>query len=181
VNDNLEAALDGQADGVHVKEHNADSIPYIRSCRSNSNRIQQMKQHSNESNKFIIGTSTHDIESAINISRVYQPDYFFVGTCYLTSSHPEKKSLQDLEGPILPGKVKAALVHNHIENPSSLHAKNKKMPIVFAIGGINETNCHEPFINGSDGVAVIKAVMGATNPESIVLCMKAKMTNSINI
>lgn len=160
VNDNIEAAFDGEADGVHVKEYNTESIPSIRR-RMN---IQQ----SNSSNNFIIGTSTHDVDSAIKIWRSYEPDYFFVGTCYLTSSHPEKKSLQDLEGPKLPGKVKAELEKN-IKKSSLSPAR---MPIIFAIGGINEMNCHEPL---ADGVAVIKGVMGAADPDSVVSRMKARM------
>lgn len=161
VNDNIQAAFDGDADGVHVKEYNTESIPRIRRRSMNS-------QQSNSSNNFIIGTSTHDIDSAIKIWRSYEPDYFFVGTCYLTSSHPEKKSLHDLEGPMLPGKVKAALEKN-IKKSSMLRAR---LPIIFAIGGINEMNCHEPI---ADGVAVIKSVMGAADPESVVSRMKAKM------
>lgn len=170
VNDNLEAALDGHADGVHVKGKNADSIPYIRGINKN-----RMKHDSGTSHDFVIGTSTHDLQSAINISRIYEPDYLFIGTCYLTSSHPEKKSLHDLEGPMLPGKVKAALVRNHKEFAFS----DEKIPIIFAIGGINEMNCHEPFNNGADGVAVIKAVSRAANPDSIVSYMKDKMIKSV--
>lgn len=113
VNDNIDAAIDGGADGVHVKEKDASSIPSVREKFTKSGR-----------SSCIIGTSCHSIESAL-LSNSYGPDYLFVGTCYLTKSHPEKTAIDMLEGPELPGKVKRAL---EMQNP----------PIIFAIGGIDE-------------------------------------------
>jgi len=53
-------------------------------------------------------------------------------------------------------------------------------PIIFAIGGINEQNCHEPVVTyGADGVAVIRTVMQASDPGEVVLQMKAAMEDNL--
>jgi thiamine-phosphate pyrophosphorylase len=100
-----------------------------------------------------IGISAHSLESAIEAVTEYAPDYLFVGTCYKTTSHPEK-SKADLEGPALPGQVQRAVT---------------SIP-VFAIGGIDETNCHEPVLRyGAHGVAVIRAVLRSSDPAQAVI------------
>ena len=143
VNDNIDAAIDGGADGVHVKEKDASSIPSVR---------EKFTTKSGRSS-CIIGTSCHSTESAL-LSKSYGPDYFFVGTCYLTKSHPEKTAIDMLEGPELPGKVKRVL---EMQNP----------PIIFAIGGIDETNAKEPIMLGADGVAAIRSILCASDPANV--------------
>ena len=105
----------------------------------------------------------------------------FVGTCYLTQSHPEKNAI-DLEGPALPGLVKEAIVQMDIDsiddkddNDDSADGHGAVAPIIFAIGGIERENCHEPVGNGSDGVAVIRSVMQASNPALAVKHIKEGM------
>ena len=147
VNDNIDAAIDGGADGVHVKEKFAPSIQSVR---------QTFIERSGRSS-CIIGTSCHSIESALQ-SDSYRPDYLFVGTCYLTKSHPEKTAIDMLEGPELPGKVKRALSSNEqILVP----------PIIFAIGGIDEINAKEPIALGADGVAAIRSILCASEPAHV--------------
>ena len=143
VNDNIDAAIDGGADGVHVKEKDASSIPSVR---------EKFKAKCGRPS-CIIGTSCHSIESAL-LSNSYGPDYLFVGTCYLTKSHPEKTAIDMLEGPELPGKVKRAL-------------EMQKPPIIFAIGGIDETNAKEPIMLGADGVAAIRSILCSPDPAKV--------------
>lgn len=172
VNDDVNIVLRAMAqnvsvDGVHVKERNVHLIPSIRSQLENA-------EVSSEKD-VIIGTSCHSIESATKSYLLPSrgPDYLFVGTCYLTQSHPEKKTLNQLEGPTLPGKVKQELylIHNNTQ-------LDRIPPVIFAIGGIDEENCHEPVLKyGADGVAVIRTVMQATDSSEIVRRMKRLMSN----
>lgn len=155
----VEAAVLGGAHGVHVKEHHLSQIPFIRE-RLSATR---------ESSSVWIGTSAHSVESALNSYRQYQPDYYFVGTCFLTASHPEKTSEADLEGPTLPGKVKRAL----LAEPTTT------TPKVMAIGGIDASNCHIPVELGADGVAVIRAVLQAKDPARAVADMQHSMVAAV--
>lgn len=132
------AAVRALAHGIHVKERDRSRIPDIR--KQFAPRIP------------LIGTSSHSVESALETSSLYQPDYLFVGTCYATASHPGKIKL---EGPALPGSVCRAL-------PGPIR------PVVLAIGGINKHNCHEPVVlHGADGVAVIRSVLQSSDPGRI--------------
>ncbi|CAJ1954712.1 unnamed protein product [Cylindrotheca closterium] len=151
----VEAAVLGGAHGVHVKEHHLSQVPYIR----------ERLTVANSNSPIWIGTSAHSVESALNSYREYQPDYYFVGTCFLTASHPEKTSEADLEGPSLPGTVQQAL---------KVAAKSAP-PKVMAIGGIDASNCHIPVELGADGVAVIRAVLQAKDPAKAVADMQSRM------
>lgn len=143
--------------GIHVKESHRHQIPALRVLHNDA---------------LIIGTSAHSIESALDAWHKYQPDYFFVGTCYSTQSHPEK-SPHDLEGPALPGQVAAALQDKMRNHDSS---KQQCCPPVLAIGGINSENCRDPVqVFGADGVAAIRAVLQAPNPARTVQQMKQNM------
>jgi len=150
VNDNVQAAIDGEADGVHVKEKDAAKISAIRDM---------IKERSNGT--CIIGTSCHSIESALRANE-YMPDYLFVGTCFPTQTHPDKIVL---EGPALPGNVKRALAKDLKDQSHS--------PIIFAIGGINEFNAKEPIDLGADGVAAIRSILCAENPTEVSQAIKA--------
>jgi len=56
------------------------------------------------------------------------------------------------------------------------HGNGAVSPIIlFAIGGIERENCHEPVGYGSDGVAVIRSVMQAANPALAVKHIKEGM------
>jgi len=115
----------------------------------------------------LIGTSAHSVQSAVEAWCLYHPDYLNVGTCYLTESHPEK-GVEDLEGPLLPGQVTWAL--------DQLAGQNR--PKVLAVGGIDESNCHEPVLSyGADGIATIRAVLHASEPKDVVGQIKKNMAN----
>ena len=139
--------------GIHVKESHRDQIPAFRQAFGAL---------------LLIGTSAHSVASAVDAWQRYQPDYFFVGTCYITQTHPEK-SVQDLEGPALPGQVVAAL-------QEMIGSDTKNRPPVLAIGGINGQNCQEPVrVFGADGAATIRAVLQAPDPALEVQKMKQNM------
>eukprot|EP00980_Cylindrotheca_fusiformis_P002480 scaffold584_cov132-Cylindrotheca_fusiformis.AAC.33 len=154
----VDAAIQGRAHGVHVKEQHLSKIPTFRESFDYD---------------ICIGTSTHSVESATASYRKYQPDYYFVGTCFVTASHPEK-SIEDLEGPTLPGSVKQSLLHA-VEPENDV----KSNPTVIAIGGIDQQNCHIPVQHGADGVAVIRSVMQANDPSSVVASMQQRMRTTL--
>jgi thiamine monophosphate synthase len=193
-------------DGVHVKERNALSIPTIRdgleraiasSSRLSSSSVVKGGDAIIVERRIVVGTSCHSIESGIGSYGLHPrgPDYLFVGTCYPTDSHPEKSTADQLEGPTLPGNVRRELhdiYHNtnrdftvnddvddddhHLTTSSRIATTRIFPPIVFAIGGIDETNCREPVIRyGADGIAVIRTVMQAPDPGEVVQHMKRTM------
>lgn len=164
----VEAAVLGGAHGVHVKEHHLPQIPSIRERFSATN---------NSADPIWIGTSAHSVESALISYGEYEPDYYFVGTCFLTASHPEKTSEADLEGPSLPGKVRRALHAAAVEQQQS--SNKETPPKVMAIGGIDESNCHIPVELGADGVAVIRSVLQAKDPAKAVADMQYNMKAAV--
>lgn len=178
VNDDVDIVLDAlskgiSVDGVHVKEHNAELIPSIR---SKLEHIATCAFEQNESD-IIIGTSCHSAESASRSYRLQPrgPDYLFVGTCYLTQSHPEKQHEAQLEGPALPGRIKRMLTD--LRSDEGKGESSMYTPTIFAIGGISESNCHEPVALGADGVATIRTVMQASDPGEAVERMKCAMNS----
>ena len=128
---------------------------------------------------IIIGTSCHSIQSGLDSFNLVPrgPDYLFVGTCYLTKSHPEKTSVDQLEGPSLPGRVRETLHQAFIDNNDTTGDNDSanKPPVILAIGGIDEQNCHEPVKFGADGVATIRTVMQADDPREAVKLMNTAM------
>ena len=158
INDNLDAVLASNADGIHVKERNVSDIPLIRETLDNLYNV----NHNDDEVRTpkLIGTSAHSTNSAKHAVSQGKIDYLFVGTCYLTQSHPEKICEDDLEGPHLPGLIRQTL----LSDMNSRKTDVEKIPSIFAIGGINDVNCWEPVEKGADGVALIRSVMQANNP-----------------
>ncbi|KAL3903234.1 MAG: hypothetical protein SGILL_010523, partial [Bacillariaceae sp.] len=146
--DLVSVAVEAQAHGIHIKEHHLER---------GSDIVAQFDY------PIIIGTSAHSIQSLPDSKEhTIRPHYYFVGTCYMTASHPEKNAV-DLEGPALPGEFKRGLAQQGLSLP------------VFAIGGIDDTNCDEPVALGADGVAVIRAVLQADNPADMVSWLQEEM------
>jgi len=177
VNDNVEAALDADADGVHVKEKDARSIPHIRE-RMIERRLQNGR-HDDAERPVLIGTSSHSIAAARSTVRNFRPDYLFVGTCYPTQTHPEK-GVEDLEGPQLPGLVREALhqdaYFDRSNDEDGVADSCHRPPIIYAIGGINQHNCREPVVRyGADGVAIIRSVMQASDPGGVVRSIQDRL------
>jgi thiamine monophosphate synthase len=204
--DLVSVAVNSRANGVHVKEHHLDQLPDI---------IRRFEY------PIVIGTSTHSVESALrsyfgnddskNIDEdesaprakitKTKPHYYFVGTCYMTASHPEKTLQSQLEGPELPGRIKRALFENleskqqqatisttattttkdNRKDLTPVAALQSRLPWIMAIGGIDETNCHEPVALGADGVAVIRAVLQADHPIERVEEMQSSMMRTYRV
>ena len=167
INNDIEMAIAALSqsipiDGMHVKERNIESITSIRQ------QLQNAAAKSGLNNVILMGTSCHSVKSAMDSHELV--DYLFVGTCYLTRSHPEKNQDQ-LEGPQFPSRIKEELARI-IPNPLSA------IPIIFAIGGIDETNCHEPVLYGADGVGVIRSIMKAADPRSMSKCIKKSISDA---
>jgi thiamine monophosphate synthase len=166
VNNDLDMTITARSqnisiDGIHVKERNIDLIPSIRQ------QLQDSIPQSEVANEdIIIGTSCHSLQSAMSSYQFV--NYLFVGTCYMTQSHPEKEKDQ-LEGPAFPGRIKEEMTRIFTKSTS-------RVPIVFAIGGIDETNCHEPVQFGADGVGVIRSVMRAGDPQMMAKCIIDSMS-----
>ncbi|OEU08967.1 hypothetical protein FRACYDRAFT_249311 [Fragilariopsis cylindrus CCMP1102] len=146
----VSVAVRGRAHGVHVKEHHLDQIPSI---------IDQFDY------PIIIGTSAHSIKSALESYSVDK------GKTTMGAIRPHYYFVDQLEGPELPGRIKHALSSSSSSSSSSL----LQLPRILAIGGIDETNCHEPVAFGADGVAVIRAVLQADHPANIVEQMQSNM------
>ena len=180
----IQTALECRAHGVHVKESHRHLIPSIREQWHHRRRYYLRHSPSSSSSaaaaalpmrprRLLIGTSAHSVESALNAWDHYQPDYYFVGTCYMTKSHPEKTSQDDLEGPALPGQVARALSKRTQQQqaPASLSLLPRPPlppPPVLAIGGIEPNNCAEPIRFGAQGVATIRVVLQALDPGVVV-------------
>jgi thiamine-phosphate diphosphorylase len=158
----LQAAIEAHVDGIHVKEKDTHQIPHIRSV---------FHDIPNRTSPVIIGTSAHSSLLALQYFEEYSPNYMFVGTCYKTQSHPEK-DIHMLEGPKLPGIVKRSILQHLTEN---YKVDQVCPPIIYAIGGIEKSNCLEPLQYGADGVAVIRAVMQSCDPETTVKELKECM------
>lgn len=138
-------------DGIHVKEKNLNQIPLIR---------EKIPRH------WYVGTSVHSIESASRISLFEKGlvDYLFVGTCFATQSHPGKTNL---EGPELIFKI-----------CKFLGGKNSDV-LVLAIGGIKQENALIPLKYGADGVAIIRSIIRAKNPEKESIGMRKILESGI--
>jgi len=158
-----------KAHGIHFKESHREFIDDFR------RQYYDQERHS----PLVVGTSSHSIESAVDAWLKYGVDYLFVGTCYPTLSHPEKTSLEDLEGPALPGRVREALDRKAVSGDGFVTGgrRRKSRPAVFAIGGIDRGNCRELVVEyGADGVAVIRAVVHAQDPATEVALIRQQMT-----
>jgi thiamine-phosphate diphosphorylase len=147
--DLVDIAVVAKAHGIHVKERHLPLLADI---------VTQFDY------PIVIGTSIHSLQLYSNDENI-QPHYYFVGTCYMTRSHPEKMLATDLEGPQLPGQFKKLLTDIVL---------SQSIP-VFAIGGIDDSNCHEPIAFGADGVAVIRAVLEADDPAKAVMRIQDNM------
>ena len=166
----IEAGLRAGAHGVHFKETHRDRIPAARRLYGT------LHEHDANNNEpptmMLVGTSTHTVESALEACELYQPDYFFAGTCFETASHPEKTG-DALEGPAIPALVVQALEEQQ---------QRQQRPKVLAIGGLDATNCGAQVALGShvanakaDGIATIRAVLEADQPDQAVRMIQENM------
>lgn len=95
---------------------------------------------------MVLGVSTHSVEQA-RAAQSAGADYVAVGSMFATATKPDFQ----LVGPDLIRKLRPEI----------------SVPLV-GIGGITADNVHEVIAAGADGVAVISAVCGATDPGQAV-------------
>ena len=128
VNDRADIALAAKADGVHLSE-NSVSAEYIRK---------------NFPEKFIIGVSTHSLESAETAKKQ--------GADFITFSSIFQS----------PGKGKP----QGLEKLNKICKKLKPFP-VLALGGINQANYRSVLQSGADGFAAIRFLNQVENLQNL--------------
>lgn len=141
VNDRLDVALAVGSDGVHL---GPDDIP-VAEARA---VVREAEGRLDISAGFIVGTSTDDPDEARRLV-ADGADYIGCGTVYPTTSKPDAGRVIGLDGL---RRVVAA-----VDVP------------VFGIGGISAAGSAEiARETGASGIAVIGAVMSATDPAAAV-------------
>mmetsp|Transcript_21946 Transcript_21946/g.35304 ORF Transcript_21946/g.35304 Transcript_21946/m.35304 type:complete len:382 (+) Transcript_21946:25-1170(+) len=181
--DFISVAMEAKVHGIHFKEHHYQNHTFVT-------QVVQSFDY-----PILLGTSTHSISSAVvesfrdssststlSSDKAPKPHYIFVGTCYPTASHPEKTIM---EGPALPGQIRKKLISLLAAQQEQQDEEKEEgimkapllppPPPVFAIGGIEATNCHEPVSMGANGVAVIRAVLQAEDPAEMVNTLQTNM------
>ncbi len=128
INDRADIALAAKADGVHLTE-NSVSVEIIRK---------------NFPEKFIVGVSTHSLESA---ERAKKHGANFITFSPIFSS---------------PGKDEP----QKLEKLNEVCKKLKPFP-VLALGGIDETNYRSVLQSGADGFAAIRFLNEAGNLQKL--------------
>jgi thiamine-phosphate pyrophosphorylase len=108
-------------------------------------------------NDLLIGRSVHSVAGAVE-AEAAGADFLFVGTIYETPSHP---------GSLVTGTRLLEEVRRAVAIP------------FLAIGGINRTNIAEVMATGVAGVAVVRALMSATDPEQVASELKEMMLDSL--
>jgi thiamine monophosphate synthase len=163
----LEQGIQANAHGIHFKEAHRHWIPNMVHIRRNNKTTSADDDDDGSGDKFIIGTSAHTVDSALDAVETYGVDYLICGTCYPTESHPEKTEA-DVEGPAFPAQVKEALLLRR-------HVHDRHNIPVIAIGGLDVETIPAQVNSGAfiphccaDGVAVIRAVLDADDPSEAV-------------
>jgi len=105
--------------------------------------------------KALVGCSVHSIEEAAVAAA--GTDFLVVGTMYVTASHPGK-------APVGPGLLSAV-------------AAVVSVPL-YAIGGITAENAGECAARGAHGVAVIRAIAEAADPERAARELASALTQT---
>ncbi len=154
VNDRLDVALAGGADGVHLPQ--AGLVPetvraVLFGLRGSTRGPRQARSIVTRNGTvaaydhlFMVGVSVHTRAEARRAER-RQADYALVGTVYPSTSHPGGSH----GGPALVQAVRA----------------DTRMPLI-AIGGITPENAGPVLAAGATGIAVIRAIVEAADPEA---------------
>ncbi|KAK3236001.1 hypothetical protein CYMTET_53838 [Cymbomonas tetramitiformis] len=154
INSDCEAALASDATGVHFPEA-VDASDALMSLSSRG------------VNPLLIGRSAHSIEAAVQFCD--QVDYLQIGTMFPSQTHPEKTQVEGLE------LMKLMRAH--------FSASVGPSPWLIGVGGIEAYNAGEVVHAGADGVAVIRAISGASSEReaaSVVSTMKEEMAEALN-
>ena len=105
----------------------------------------------------LIGRSVHSVQEA-RLAAAEGADYLVVGTIYPTNTHPD----QPPEGPPLLEAVSRVI----------------RVPF-FAIGGVTAETVGECIKRGAQGVAVIRAIAGADDPEAAAHELRAAIYQAL--
>jgi len=127
LNDRLDVALAGGADGVHISE---SGIPVTEACRLRDDYFS-----SHGARDFLIGVSCHSLGAALGAARG-GADYIFFSPIYFTPSKTNYGPPQGLE--------RLARICGSVDIP------------VLAIGGINVDNARDCLEAGASGIAAIR-------------------------
>ena len=104
-----------------------------------------------------LGCSAHSVE-AVLAAAALGADYVQLGTMFATQTHPGKIP----EGPGLATECRRAL--DELEAPP-LRARSAT-PLLIGVGGVDATNAATLVEAGCDGVAVIRGISDARDPEA---------------
>lgn len=124
VNDRADIALAAQADGVHLTENSISTEIIRRNFPAN----------------FIVGVSTHSIETAEN-AKIHGADFVTFSPVFSSPGKGEPKGLKKL---------------------NEVCEKLKPFPVI-ALGGIDETNYGSVLENGAGGFAAIRFLNNSAN------------------
>ena len=105
-----------------------------------------------------LGCSAHSVE-AVLAAAALGADYVQLGTMFATQTHPGKVP----EGPGLATECRRAL--DELEAPPLLVARSAT-PLLIGVGGVDATNAATLVEAGCDGVAVIRGISDASDPEA---------------
>ena len=109
-----------------------------------------------------LGCSAHSVE-AVLAAAALGADYVQLGTMFATQTHPGKVP----EGPGLATECRRAL--DELEAPPLLGVALDELdapPLLIGVGGVDATNAATLIEAGCDGVAVIRGISDARDPEA---------------
>ena len=144
VNDRLDVAYSGRADGVHFGER---SLP-VKDVRKWLDEKPDLAMR----DKFLVGVSCHSVQAAAAAARD-GADYIFFGPVFATASKAQFGAPQGLQ--------RLAEVCSSVTVP------------VLAIGGITGDSAFECLAAGAAGVAAIRLFQDAKNLSSLVTGLRA--------
>jgi thiamine-phosphate pyrophosphorylase len=150
INDRVDVALAADADGVHLGQ---DDLPlaWARKLLGNDK---------------IIGISTHNLEEAMQAEKD-GADYVSIGSVFPTTTKPDARPLAN---PPSPPFTKGG--NGGLELIADMK-RNVNIPVV-AIGGLKEENVTLVGEAGADCIAVISAVVSATDIRKAAKNLKEK-------
>jgi thiamine monophosphate synthase len=160
VNDRLDVALAGDADGVHLPQAGLAPdmaravVAGLRGSTSGPRQPRSIVTHNGAlaapDRSFVVGVSVHTPEDARQAERS-QADYALLGTVYPSASHPGGSHGD-------PALVRAARAVT-------------RLPLI-AIGGITPENAEPVLDAGATGIAVIRAIVAAADPEGAAAALR---------
>ena len=148
INDHVDIARAVGADGVHLGQEDAQKIP-VAAARD---LLGPGK---------IVGLSTHSVEQALAAQR-QAPDYIGFGPIFATPTKPGRPAI---------GLHAVSALHSSL---LALPSSHLSLPF-FCIGGINESNLDRVLAEGARRVAIVSAILCASDPAAVARRLKQKL------